>query len=135
MPDNPGSLTKAFQIHELTFFPDGTVKGKLMPNDDEDFFIKIGGGQRRWMCMIDANFGFICIVFNQFMYSTSINFEWIAVCQKMNFFEWFLHIFFDFLCLHIFNHLSTKQKYIFVSTPKVGENVVVTVSESYLGNI
>ena len=41
MPANLGSLKKAMQIHQLSFHMDGTVKAKLMPNDEEDFFVNV----------------------------------------------------------------------------------------------
>ena len=41
MPADLGSLKKALKIHQLSFSPDGTVKAKLMPNDEEDFFVNV----------------------------------------------------------------------------------------------
>ena len=41
MPADLGSLKKAMQIHQLSFSPDGTVRAKLMPNDEEDFFVDV----------------------------------------------------------------------------------------------
>ena len=41
MPADLGSLKRAMQIHQLSFSSDGTVKAKLMPNDEEDFFVNV----------------------------------------------------------------------------------------------